>query len=82
MEKKPRSARLSTPGRKLFSSWSARGVLAVVVAADRGAYPAEGRDADVRGDPQHRPGAVRGGAELAFEHVILGELPSWCRRWR
>ena len=51
-----------------------QGVLAVVVAADRGADPAEGRGADVRGDPQQRPGAVRGGAELAFEHVVPGQL--------
>ena len=51
-----------------------QGVLAVVVAADRGADPAEGRGADVRGDPQQRAGAVRGGAELAFEHAVPGQL--------
>jgi hypothetical protein len=51
-----------------------QGVLAVVVAADRGADPAEGRGADVGGDPQQRPGAVRGGAELAVEHVVAGQL--------
>jgi hypothetical protein len=51
-----------------------QGVLAVVVAADRGADPAEGRRADVRGDPQQRTGAVRGGAEPVFEHVAAGQL--------
>jgi hypothetical protein len=51
-----------------------QGVLAVVVAADRGADPAGGRRADVRGDPQQRPGAVRGGAEPVFEHVVPGQL--------
>ena len=51
-----------------------QGVLAVVVAADRGADPAEGRGADVGGDPQQRAGALRGGAEFAVEHVVPGQL--------
>jgi hypothetical protein len=50
------------------------GVLAVVVAADRGADPAEGRGADGRGDPQHRPGALSGGAELVFRHLVPGRF--------
>ncbi len=51
-----------------------QGVLALVVAADRGADPAEGRGADVRGDPQQRTGAVRRAAEPVFEHAVPGQL--------
>jgi hypothetical protein len=51
-----------------------QGVLAVVVAADRGADPAEGRGPDVGGDPQQRCRAVRGGAELPRQHIIAREL--------
>jgi hypothetical protein len=50
------------------------GVLAVVVAADRGAGPAEGGSADVGGDPQQRPGAVGGDAEFAVEHAVAGQF--------
>ena len=62
------------PGPKAVFQLVGQGVLAVVVAADRGADPAEGRGADVRGDPQQRSGAVRGGAELALPARRSGEL--------
>ena len=74
MEKKPRSARLSMPGPNDFLQLVSQGVLAVVVAADRGADPAEGRGPDVGGDPQQRFRAVSGGAELACQHVVAREL--------
>ena len=61
-------------GREAVLQLVCQGVLAVVVAADRSADPAEGRGADVGGDPQQRAGAVRGGAELAFEHAVPGQL--------
>ena len=51
-----------------------QGVLPVVVAADRGADPAEGRGADVGGDPQQRAGAVRRDAELALQHAVPAQL--------
>ena len=62
------------PGSEAAFELVGQGVLAVVVAADRGADPAEGRGADVRGDPQHRPGALGGDAELAFQHLVPGQL--------
>jgi len=61
-------------GREAVLQLICQGVLAVVVTADRGPYPAEGRGADVRGDPQQRAGAVRGRAELALEHAVPGQL--------
>ena len=61
-------------GREAVFELVCQGVLAVVVAADRGADPAEGRGADMRGDPQQRPGPVRRRAELAFQHAVAGQL--------
>ena len=61
-------------GREAVFELICQGVLAVVVAADRGAGPAEGGGADVGGDPQQRAGAVRGRAEPVFEHAVPGEF--------
>ena len=49
-------------------------VLPVEVAADRGGDPPPGGGADMRRDPQQRPGPVRGDPEHVREHVVPEQL--------
>jgi hypothetical protein len=91
MEKNPRSARLSMPGREGPFQLVGQGVLAVVVAADLGADPPPGGGADVRGDPQQRPHAPRRKCRTRRPARRCGPVPSrssspsgpgrTCARW-
>ena len=64
MEKKPRSARLSWPGRERALELVGQRVLAVVVAADRGGLPPHRPCLQQRDQPQLRVLPALGDAEL------------------
>jgi hypothetical protein len=70
----PAIGEIDDPGRERPGQLVGERVLPVVVAADGGGDPAAGRGADVRGDPQQRPGPVPGRAERVGERAVPGQL--------